>query len=502
MKSILLLVCLLLVSASISADVPKIISFQGRLVDQTTGNPVNDGSYDLTFTLYDATSTALWTETQTGVTIAEGLYNVILGSVTHFGALPFNQQLSLGIQVGSDPEMLPRYQLSSAPSALAIPDTLDRVTAQQIAMIPQLASPVPGSGVLFFDATDSYLKYYNGTEWVAMTAGPVGPTGPQGEIGLTGETGPVGLIGSQGDIGLTGETGPIGPTGVPGDIGLTGETGPIGPTGLQGDIGPTGPQGGIGLTGETGAQGESGPTGATGLGFAGIAGTTNYVARFTPSANALGSGTIYDDGTNVGIGTSIPTSRFVVRNQYSGFSLDRDVENPSAGYLLAQWQTFHAYKTGSLGMVALLPGANGAFTLQLRADSSTGTLLASQAGTASTSYYWEYTIFATPATVDSGRVYCLVLLGGLNWGFNASNPCPDGTSNQGGNWDMQFKTYVTGLPADVLTLDNQRLNINCLLHLTPSAPPASPQTGDLYFDNTTNPNKLKCWDGSSWQSLW
>ncbi len=109
--------------------------------------------------------------------------------------------------------------------------------------------------------------------------GPKGPKGPQGEAGKDGETGPTG---PQGPIGLTGETGPQGPqgeagndgaTGPQGPIGLTGETGPTGPQGPQGEagkdgeIGPTGIQGPMGLTGETGPRGTQGPQGEAGVGI-------------------------------------------------------------------------------------------------------------------------------------------------------------------------------------------------------------------------------------------
>ena len=43
-------------------------------------------------------------------------------------------------------------------------------------------------------------------------------------------------------------------------------------------------------------------------------GTTNYLARWTPDANTLGIGATYDNGTNVGIGTTSPQSKLHVAN--------------------------------------------------------------------------------------------------------------------------------------------------------------------------------------------
>ena len=80
---------------------------------------------------------------------------------------------------------------------------------------------------------------------------------------------------------------------VPLSIGIQG---PIGPQGIQG---PTGPSGANGLNGATGS------TGATGSN-ATIVGNANYLSKFL-SPNGLTNSILYDDGTNVGIGTTAPT---------------------------------------------------------------------------------------------------------------------------------------------------------------------------------------------------
>jgi hypothetical protein len=49
-------------------------------------------------------------------------------------------------------------------------------------------------------------------------------------------------------------------------------------------------------------------------GFLTGSGTTNYVAKWTPSGTVLGNSQIYDNGTNVGIGTPAPAYKFVVSN--------------------------------------------------------------------------------------------------------------------------------------------------------------------------------------------
>jgi hypothetical protein len=56
------------------------------------------------------------------------------------------------------------------------------------------------------------------------------------------------------------------------------------------------------------------PTWETITGFLTGSGTTNYVAKWTPSGTVLGNSLIYDNGTNVGIGTPAPAYKFVVSN--------------------------------------------------------------------------------------------------------------------------------------------------------------------------------------------
>jgi len=43
-----------------------------------------------------------------------------------------------------------------------------------------------------------------------------------------------------------------------------------------------------------------------------FSGTTNYVAKYTPTGNVLGISQIFDNGTNVGIGTATPTSKLQI----------------------------------------------------------------------------------------------------------------------------------------------------------------------------------------------
>ena len=88
-----------------SAEVPQQINYQGYLVDGT-GVPVTD-IYEMTFSIYDVASgpdAPLWSETQSTVNVANGVFNVQIGqdpSGNPFPAGLFEDPLYLGVQVVS-----------------------------------------------------------------------------------------------------------------------------------------------------------------------------------------------------------------------------------------------------------------------------------------------------------------------------------------------------------------------------------------------------------------
>lgn len=81
-------------SASALATVPYKMNFQGRLTD-TVGTAKPDGTYNIRFRIYNAASTAVWTEDHlvsagNGVSLVGGLFSVQLGSVTPLDPALFN----------------------------------------------------------------------------------------------------------------------------------------------------------------------------------------------------------------------------------------------------------------------------------------------------------------------------------------------------------------------------------------------------------------------------
>jgi hypothetical protein len=100
-------VACLLCSAS-SADVPRMINYQGKLTT-ASGGCLND-TVQMTFSVYPDTlgSPADWSEIQNQVILKDGIFNILLGSVDSIPAAVFDGSIKyLGVQVESDPEMRP-----------------------------------------------------------------------------------------------------------------------------------------------------------------------------------------------------------------------------------------------------------------------------------------------------------------------------------------------------------------------------------------------------------
>ena len=200
--------------------------------------------------------------------------------------------------------------------------------------------------------------------------GPAGPQGEQGDVGQTGPAGTDGVAGPQGEQGPAGAQGEQGAQGIPG-IGGVGSIGPAGPQGEQGDVGPQGEQGDVGQTGPQGNQGIAGENGLTAyevwinLGntgteqefidsLVGPQGETGLLAEGTEEGNTtywngtewvLNSNNLYNDGTNVMIGSTTPeaSSALTIESTNQGILIPRmtlaqrdAIATPATGLLIFQ----------------------------------------------------------------------------------------------------------------------------------------------------------------------
>src|SRR3989344_3069149 len=113
----------------------KQVNYQGKLTN-SSGVTVTDGDYTMVFKLYTVSSggSAIWTETRSGgnvVAVANGLFSVLLGSVTDISGVDWNQTLYLGVEVNSDGEMTPRKLLGTVPAAFEA-DRIDGLDSSQL----------------------------------------------------------------------------------------------------------------------------------------------------------------------------------------------------------------------------------------------------------------------------------------------------------------------------------------------------------------------------------
>ena len=87
------------------------LQFQGFLTDELD-RPL-EAQVELTLSIYNEAGEVQWTEAQT-VTVTGGLINGQLGAVEPMTAVLFETSpLFLGIQVGDDEEMTPRFELGA-----------------------------------------------------------------------------------------------------------------------------------------------------------------------------------------------------------------------------------------------------------------------------------------------------------------------------------------------------------------------------------------------------
>jgi hypothetical protein len=123
MKNAFLTLLILVCSVNLLlADVPKTISYQGKLTD-SNGNPVTDGNYKLTFKLTSSpsNSSVIWEESHENVAVTSGLFNVILGSLNPID-LSFNETYYLEVSINDGETLLPLTELTSVPYSLNVSD--------------------------------------------------------------------------------------------------------------------------------------------------------------------------------------------------------------------------------------------------------------------------------------------------------------------------------------------------------------------------------------------
>ena len=324
MKKIYSLIAGLFITVSVFAQAPQKMSYQA-VIRKSNNALVQSLPVGIKISILkgSATGTAVYVETQTATTNANGLVSLEIGTGTAitgtFAAINWANGPYF-IKTETDPNGGTAYTIAGTNELMSVPYALFSASGNAGPQGPAGATGATGpqgpTGLTGATGPQGLTgpqgpQGSTGSTGLTGATGPqglTGATGPQGPIGLTGATGPQGPIGLTGAVGATGSAGPQGPiglTGPAGPTGLTGATGATGPQGLQGLTGATGPQGPIGLTGAIGATGPQGPTGLTGaigatgpqgpagpIGAQGPAGTGGQVGGFTHYLGELYNGGI------------------------------------------------------------------------------------------------------------------------------------------------------------------------------------------------------------------
>jgi hypothetical protein len=320
-----------------SAQAPQKMSYQAVIRDNSNTLVTNQVvGMRISILQGSANGSASYTETQTPTTNANGLVSIEVGAGTvvsgTFAAINWTNGPYF-IKTETDPAGGTNYTISGTSQLLSVPYAMYAANS---------GSSIPG---------------------------PQGPQGPAGNDGATGPQGPIGLTGPAGATGPQGLAGAVGPQG---PIGLTGATGPQGSAGATGAQGPSGPQGSTGATGATGPQGPQGPTGFLSSGSA--AGNTPY---WNGTAWVLNNSNIFNNGANVGIGSTVPTSKLEVNgsatntlafNAGSSSTIDFSQSNLAFSSAVGTAYTLNNIKSG------------GAYSLVLTATGNTGNAVFSAAG--------------------------------------------------------------------------------------------------------------------------
>ena len=335
----LLTVSIVLLACQSYAQVPQKINYQA-VARNSSGALLASTNIAVRISIHDgsATGTTVYQERHTATTNTLGLFSFGIGTGSVITGTFAGIDWSTGnkfLQIELDPAGATSYIDMGTQELLSVPFALYAANGG----ITGPAGPAGATG----------------------PAGPAGPAGADGADGPMGPTGPAGPSG--GPAGPAGPEGPAGPAGATGATGATGPAGPAGATGAAGAAGAAGPAGATGATGAAGAAGPAGATGSTGAagptgpaGSANISGTANYLVKFTAATTGANS-RVYDDGTNIGIGTTAP-SDFLHLNNTAAALTGINMTNSTTGSTSADGFYVGMNTVGGEGLITVAENQN------------------------------------------------------------------------------------------------------------------------------------------------
>ncbi len=181
-----------LTPSTATAQIPRQISYQGLLIT-SNGVPISDGQHVLKITIYDAVTggNSLFSES-IPTTTNHGLFDVIIGASSGIPfSLDFSIQYFIGVEVDGGPEMSPRTPFTSVPYSLRaqIAEQAKSVSPDAQGIVTSI-NEVDGPIRIIGDSTTSVLQ--NGRV-ITISANPQGIRAIQntdGTITITQPKGP------------------------------------------------------------------------------------------------------------------------------------------------------------------------------------------------------------------------------------------------------------------------------------------------------------------------
>lgn len=534
----------LFVSTLLLSQAPEGINYQA-VMRNSSGNLVTNSTVAIRVQIRQgsATGTTVYQERQSVASSSQGLINMVIGAGTpqvgtfnniNWAVGSFFVNLAVDFSNGVNYQDFGTQQLMSVPYALYAKKSGAQLNQWRYGnTIPTNSFGVLGD--FYLDVVTGNVYYKNSTTTWVLTGNIKGPVGPSGTTGAQGAQGIQGLTGSQGIQGATGAQGNQGIQGVAGTngtngtngkntlvktttetagancttggvkieygldangngtldiseinatltkyvcngaVGATGATGAQGIQGVAGTNGSQGIQGVAGATGSQGIQGVAGPTGATGA--QGIQGAPGSQNAWSLTGN---------NGTNTStnfIGTTDAQDWVIKTNNTERMRIT---------------------SFGNVGIGLSNP------THTLQAKNSLGSLLLSSA----TGATFVERVVGVPLTVIMGinnnsTNFGQIELGrGSGIGESAYISCMgdglNGVSSVGilfQTLGLKFKVQSNGNVGIGVFNPQRSLHVNDVMRLEPRATaPTSPAKGDMYFDSTLN--KLRVYDGITWQNCW
>ena len=460
LSAVLMAFCCLLLGTKAHAQAPDGINYQA-VIRNLSGTLVANTTIAIRIQIKQtsASGTIVFQERHSVTTSAQGVVNLVIGQGTLLGGNistinwatgPYFVGLGVSFTNGTNYLDYGYQQLMSVPYALYAKNAGNQLNQWRYGTtVPAAALGTLGDFYLNMTNGNVYYKT-NPTTWL-LTGNITGPAGAAGATGATGAQGIQGVAGPSGAAGTNGAQGIQGAPGVPGPQGIQGLTGPIGAAGsnglngqnalvktsleaagancINGGVkvesgldannngildpaevnallttfvcnGSAGAQGIQGLPGTNGTNGAVGATGPAGLLTSGTtAGNTTY---WNGTAWVTNNSNIFNNGANVGIGTTTPTTKL----QVNGAATNTLALNAAASSTIDFSQSNLAYTSATAASYTLSNIKNGgAYSLVLTSTTNTGA-----ASFTSTGFTFKYMGTGT-RTSGKTHIYSFIVVG-------------------------------------------------------------------------------------------